>query len=74
MRKNSFYISFGIWLIILPFFGIPGVWKSNLTSLSGLFLVLTALGPMILSKIQFKSGSKKDEPVSSPVPKEEAEI
>jgi hypothetical protein len=54
MRKNSFYISFGIWIAIIPFFGIPGSWKDVLVSLSGIFLILVFLGPTILKKLQLK--------------------
>ena len=50
--KNSFYISFGIWMAILPHLGIPSVWKTGLMTASGLFLVLTAVGPFILEKLR----------------------
>ena len=58
MHKNNFYISFGIWVAILPFLGIPGSWKNVLVSLSGLFLVVVFLGPIILKKLQPKSKPK----------------
>ena len=74
MRKNNFYISFGIWLLILPFFGIPGAWKDLLMSLSGLFLILVASGPAILKKLQpkqkIKKVSKVDAPEVSPLSEE----
>jgi hypothetical protein len=54
MHKSNFYISFGIWLFILPFFGVPGSWKNVLVSLSGIFLVLVIAGPSILNKLQIK--------------------
>jgi len=57
--KNNFYISFGIWIAILPFLGIPSAWRYGLISLSGLFLVLVALGPTILKKLQPKVKAKK---------------
>jgi len=59
MRKNNFYISFGVWIIILPFLGIPSVWKNNLTLFSGIFLILVSLGPAILQKLQTKEKVKK---------------
>ena len=55
MHKNNFLISFGVWLIILPFFGIPGTWKDTLISLSGIFLVLIFSWPTISTKLQIKS-------------------
>lgn len=50
--KANFYISFGIWITILPFLGIPGTWRNTLVTLSGIFLVLVSLGPSILVKLQ----------------------
>lgn len=65
--KNNFYISFGVWIAILPFLGVPGTWRNTLVFLSGLFLVLTALGPTILKKLQTKTKVKKEkEKTSSP--------
>jgi len=60
MRKNNFYISFGIWLIILPFLGIPGAWRNSLVLLSGLFLTLVSLGPIIFKKLQPKQKKGQD--------------
>jgi hypothetical protein len=60
MHKNNFFISFGVWITILPFFGIPGAWKDFLMSLSGIFLVLVFLGPTILKKLQTKSKTSKN--------------
>lgn len=59
MPKNNFYISFGVWIIILPLLGIPSTWKSSLIFLSGLFLILVSLGPVILGKLQTKEKPKK---------------
>jgi hypothetical protein len=67
MHKNNFYISFGVWLVILPFLGIPGTWRNTLVFLSGFFLILVSLGPAILKKLQTKSKPKK----KSELPKEE---
>jgi hypothetical protein len=55
MHKSNFYISFGVWLSVLPFLGIPGSWKNILVSLSGIFLILVILGPVILKNLQIKS-------------------
>jgi hypothetical protein len=59
MHKNNFYISFGVWIAILPFLGIPGTWRNTLVVLSGLFLILVSLGPVILKRLQTRSKSKK---------------
>lgn len=59
MNRNSFYISFGVWLVILPFLGVPGIWKNNLVLASGIFSMLVCLGPDILKKLQAKAKSKK---------------
>jgi len=59
MHKNNFYISFGVWITILPFLGIPGTWRNTLVVLSGLFLILVSLGPVILKRLQTRSKSKK---------------
>lgn len=59
--KNNFYISFGIWLAILPFLGIPGIWKDTLVFISGMFLILVSSGPMILKKLQTKTKPRKKE-------------
>ena len=50
--KNNFYISFGVWLVILPLLGVPIVWKNILVLLSGIFLILVSVGPIILKKLQ----------------------
>ena len=59
MNKNNFYISFGIWIAIIPLLGVPIVWRNALVTLSGLFLVLVFLGPTILKRLQSKPKSKK---------------
>ncbi len=56
--KDSFYISFGVWVAIVPFLGVPGAWRNTLVTLSGLFLVLVALGPILLKKLQTKPKAK----------------
>lgn len=55
MYKNNFYISFGVWIVILSLFGIPGAWKNILVFLSGVFLILVSVGPVILKKLQTKN-------------------
>jgi hypothetical protein len=64
---NNFYISFGIWLTVLPFLGLPGVWRNALVSLSGMFLLLVVLGPMIFKMLKPKGRprKKKDNGASS---------
>lgn len=58
MHKNNFYIFFGLWIALLPFTGIPGVWRNGLISASGLFIVLVVLAPSILKKLN-KSKTKR---------------
>lgn len=57
--KNNFYISFAFWLMLLPFLGVPSLWRMWLTFFSGLFLVLVSLGSILLHKSQLKSRSKR---------------
>jgi len=64
VMKNNFYISFGVWIAILPFLGIPGTWRNTLVFISGIFLILVSLGPIILKKLQPKlkrKSNKKEE-------------
>ena len=51
---TNFWITFGIWIIILPHLGLPGVWRDALVSLSGAFLLLVVLGPIILKMLKPK--------------------
>ena len=67
MHKNNFYISFGVWLIIIPLLGVPIVWRDALVFISGIFLILVSIGPIILKKLQVKSKKKNfKESTSSP--------
>ncbi len=59
MNKNNFYIFFGLWVALLPFTGIPGVWRNGLVSASGIFLILVALGPAILKKLNKSKVKRK---------------
>jgi hypothetical protein len=45
--------------MIIPILGIPIVWRDALVFISGLFLVLVSLGPVILRKLQIKPKQKK---------------
>lgn len=78
--KNNFYISFGLWIAILPFLGIPGNWRNTLVALSGLFLVLVALGPTILKKLHTKQKPKRKQDKfefqnqNIPIPNQETNI
>ena len=75
MHKNNFYISFGAWLVVLPFLGIPGTWKNTLVFLSGLFLVLVSLGPTIMKRLQIKPKTKKKaNKISGSVPSQETDL
>ncbi|NLE07304.1 MAG: hypothetical protein GX627_01690 [Parcubacteria group bacterium] len=59
MHKNNFLISFGIWITILPFLGVPGSWKNTLTFLSGIFLILVFSCPIVFQKLQIKPKIKR---------------
>jgi len=65
--KNNFYISFGVWLVIIPLLGVPIAWRDTLVLLSGIFFILVSLGPTILKKLQPKTKKKNfKESTSSP--------
>lgn len=55
MDKNSFYISVGIWIVVLQFMGVPSTWKTALTIFSALIVILINLSPIILKKVQNKT-------------------
>ncbi len=59
MQKNNFYISFGVWIVLIPLLGIPSIWKNYITFLSGLFLILVSVGPSLIKKLQVKNTTKK---------------
>jgi hypothetical protein len=59
MQKNNFYVSFAVWLIIIPLLGVPIIWRDTLVFLSGLFLLLVSLGSVILKKLQPKQKVKR---------------
>ncbi|MBN2094147.1 MAG: hypothetical protein JW740_02135 [Candidatus Zambryskibacteria bacterium] len=52
MHKSNFFISFAIWLIILPLLGIPGDWKNILMFLSGILFLLVLLAPIMTKKLE----------------------
>lgn len=43
MRDIKLFSWLGVWLLILPFLGVPGSWKERLVALTGLLLILAAL-------------------------------
>ena len=71
MHKNNFYISFGVWLVIIPLLGVPIVWRDSLVFLSGAFLILVSIGPIFLRKIQPKSIRRLTEKKKPELPKTE---
>lgn len=68
--KNNFYISFGVWLVIIPLLGVPIVWRDALVFISGIFLILVSLGPTILKKLQSRPKTKKTNLPNPPYIKE----
>ena len=63
--KKTLYI--GVWLCIIPFLGVPGIWKERLLILTGLFLVYTALyGYYTQSHPQGEPETAADKPETAP--------
>ena len=54
MRSN-FYISIGVWIILIPFLGLPIVAKNILMVLSGFVLIGSSLLPIIFEDLKNKS-------------------
>jgi hypothetical protein len=52
--RSHFYISFGLWIALIPFLGIPYVWKNYLILASGIFISLLSLTPILLNKLRTK--------------------
>lgn len=65
MHKNNFYIFFGAWVAVLPFTGIPGVWKNGLIFASGIFIILTVVGPSILRDLTKTKTVRRRQKVSN---------
>lgn len=60
MHVIKLFLWLGIWLIILPFLGIPGVWKERLLIFTGV-VVIAVVGRLYHSmKIYSDSKSKDD--------------
>ncbi len=57
--QSHFLISFGLWIIIIPFLGISSVSKNYLNIISGLFLLFFVLSPIVFNKIEVKQKVKK---------------
>ncbi len=72
--RNTFNISFGFWILVLPFLGIPIFWKTLLICSSGLLLILVGVGPSLLNALKEKPKIQKKKiamapqaPLESPV-------
>lgn len=57
--RNTFNISFGFLIVVLPFLGIPVFWKTLLICSSGLLLILVGIGPSLLSVLKEKPKIQK---------------
>lgn len=57
--RNTFNISFGFWILILPFLGLPIFWKTILISASGALLILVGIGPSLLKVLKEKPKTQK---------------
>ena len=53
MSKYTIIITLGIWIIILPFLGFPGFWRT-------LLLVLSGFGVVILTLLIRSESSSRD--------------
>lgn len=63
--RNTFNISFGFWILVLPFLGIPVFWKTLLICSSGLLLILVGIGPSLLSSLKEKPKNQKKKIVAT---------
>lgn len=45
--------------MVVSLLGVPIAWRDALVFISGLFLVLVSLGPIILKRLQVKTKPKK---------------
>ncbi|MEK7200859.1 MAG: hypothetical protein AAB672_01895 [Patescibacteria group bacterium] len=71
---RNFYISFGVWLIIITQLGVPIVWRDSLVFVSGLFLILVSVGPIILKKLQNRTTSSPALPLAKGKGEEREEL
>jgi len=55
MQKARIFFFLGIWLALLPYLGFPSLWKSVLTTLSGLWLIY--LGYMLYRESKAKESN-----------------
>lgn len=40
MREYTFYMWTGLWLLLIPFLGVPGTWKETLTIMTALCVLV----------------------------------
>ena len=40
MRDYTFYMWIGLWLLLIPFLGVPGTWKEKLTIVTALCVLV----------------------------------
>ena len=64
--RNTFNISFGFWILVLPFLGIHIFCKTFLICSSGLLLILVGVGPSILNSLKAKPKNQKKKPLAAP--------
>lgn len=66
---RNFYITLGVWLLIIPALGISGVWKNRLVVATGVLVLAESIWPILIKKVSVKPRVKK-----KPKPKEETEM
>ncbi len=54
MTKNNFYPISGLLVFIIPFLGIPGIWRNYILSLIGLSIFLYSVWPNISKQLTSK--------------------
>ena len=52
-KKNWIFVGIGLWLIVLPFLGFPGAWKT-------FFMVVSGLLVGVISFLEIIKRRKKD--------------
>jgi hypothetical protein len=42
MKKRTLIVMLGVWIVLVPLFGLPNIWKNRLTIISGLLVIAVA--------------------------------
>ncbi len=66
MKKRTLIIILGLWVAIVPFLGLPGVWKNNIFKASGVVIALVAATRKRAPKIISDDPSSREKPLAAP--------